>query len=240
MRNIFLKFTILILAWTLLTHAKNNDNKDICQWCVFKSNKVAEDIKSLSLKSPEEQLKSIRASGLCVMVMESGRKTPRDFFTWGKIETPKEPMLKITKHKNLMGKTLCKGEHELSAKCVTIALASDAPKSTLIHEYLHTMQIHNDPSWCRLSKQLWKREPTADEVKMIRDKEWDAHQFLWENRENLNLNIEDELSIVSETIEEAEQRKSFDPSASVYVKDQKLTSTLSQLIEKYKKAMMTK
>lgn len=238
MKNIFFKISSLVLVSTLSAYPKSVDTKDNCPWCVFKSESLIEEIKNLTKKSPEEQLKSIREQGVCIMVMESGRRTPKDFFTWGKIETPKESLLKISKVKNLMGKTLCKGEHDLARKCITIALASDAPKSTLIHEYLHAKQIQNDPEWCRLSKQLWKRSPTADEVKIIRNKEWDVHRFLWESRESLNFNIEDELAITAETIEEAEQRKSFDSTASEYAKDQKLNLTLNQLIQKYKKAIL--
>lgn len=139
-----------------------------------------------------------------------------------------------------MGKTLCKSEHELSSKCLTIALASDAPKSTLIHEFLHAKQIQKDPKWCGISKKLWQRAPTEEEVKIIRDKEWDAHRFLWENRQSLNFNIEDDLAIVSETLEEAMQRKSFDLTAMNYIKEQKMEETLTQLIQKYKSSLLSK
>lgn len=235
-----LKLISVLFLLSLNGHSKELKKTSECDWCVYKSDTLASDIKALANKPPEEQLKDIRSQGICVLVMESGRKTPKDFFTWGKIEAPKESLQKITKQKNVMGKTLCKSEHELSAKCLTIALASDAPKSTLIHEFLHAKQIQKDSKWCGISKKLWQRAPTEEEAKMIRDKEWDVHRFLWENRQSLNFNIEDDLAVVSETLEGAMQRRKFDSTATDYTKEQKMEESLTQLIQKYKSSLLSK
>ena len=186
---------------------------------------------------PQDQLKFIREKGVCIKILESDRKVPKGFFVWGEIEKPTGKLSEITSQKGLMGKTLCQGEHSLAKNCATIVLASDAPRSTLLHEFLHHRQIEKDPSWCPLSKTLWQRTPSKDEQKLIRDKEWDVHKALWDNRKQLNFQIEDQVTVASETLEEAQVRKNFDPDAEKYTQTSNLLLELNSAISQYKKKL---
>jgi hypothetical protein len=157
---------------------------------------------------------------------------------WGQVEKATEPLSSVTTLKALMGKTLCKGEIDASKNCATIVIASNAPRSTLIHEYLHAKQMSKDANWCPLSKALWgKSSLTSDEKKAVREKEWDAHKFLWRNRALFSYGIEDALAIASETIEEAQARSSWDASAKDFVKEQNIEAIMLEKIEAYKKQL---
>lgn len=181
----------------------------------------------------KERLAAIRKKGICVKILESDRKTSEHFFTWKQVEAASGKLSEVTKIKSLVGKTLCQGENPVAAKCPTIVLATDAPGSTLLHEYLHYLQMTKRSSWCSLSKSLWTRRPTEQESRIIRDMEWEVHQYLWDHRSDLDFNLEDKIAIISETIEEAEQRP-WDPLAKDYVRKEALVTELGTLIQEYK------
>ena len=206
---------------------------DTCGWCVSSNSSVRQELLVLSRKEPKEMLKSIRDSGICVKVLSSNRKIPKNMFVWGQVEVPTGDIASVTKQKSLMGKTLCKGETEISKSCLTVILASDAPRSTLFHEYLHVKQIEKDQAWCSLSKRLWKKSANPAEEKLIRDKEWDVHKFLWENRNELGFAIEDKIAVADETVAEAKLRSSYDKAALEYSKSEKIENELKAWIPQY-------
>lgn len=227
-----MKYFIFFTFLSLQTQANE------CSWCVSTKPEIIREIQELATKEPAAQLKSLRDKGLCINILDSDRKVPKKgFFIWADIEKPTGSLTDVTKLKNLMGKTLCQGEHKMSKKCPTIVLASDAPQSSLLHEYLHYKQILGDKTWCPLSEKLWKRTPTAEEEKIIRDREWDVHKALFENRKELKFNTEDEVTVISETLEEAQARQSYDKGAIDYVKKNKLSEELMKSIEIYKERM---
>jgi hypothetical protein len=197
---------------------------------------VREFVLALAKKSPKEQLKAVRAEGLCVKILTSGRKVPKGFFLWQDAEKPSGKLSDVTSRAALMGKTLCKGEHKVSEKCTTIALASDAPRVTLIHEYLHVQQIEKDGEWCELSKTLWKRRPNKGEERELQDREWDVLVALWKNRGDLNLDAQDRVTVAGEILEMAPQRK-HDKSAARFVDDEKVQDELMSAAAEYQKGL---
>ncbi|MEQ1665798.1 MAG: tetratricopeptide repeat protein, partial [Bdellovibrionales bacterium] len=217
-----------------ISETKSRAEVAACPICVEGDPIVEKELLRLSLLKPQELITEVRKQGICVQVLKSNRKSPEQFFTWSKIEKSEKPLSDITKQKNLMGKTFCKDEHLISKGCTTIVLASDAPKSTLLHEYLHVKQIEKDAKWCPLSKELWSREPSPAESKLIRDKEWDVHRVLWAHLEQLNVDIEDKLAVISETLQEAWLRKDFDSEALKFVKSEKMSKRLGSLFATYK------
>lgn len=210
-----------------------------CPWCVFGAPKVADDLITLARKKPEEILRGVRGTGVCVAVMDSGRKVPPGQFVWSQVEKPKGMLSAFTKKSALLGKTLCKGERDIAMSCDTIILAGDAPKGTLLHEYLHTVQLKNNKNWCRVSKKLWVEgyTPTEDEYQLTHDMEWDVYKTLWSVRTQLKLSLEDLISITSGMSDEAKARSSYDGAAAVFLREQKVAEELGRLVVEYKRSI---
>lgn len=204
-----------------------------CSNCIEDDADVAKQAIRLSKLPPKEQLTQVRKTGTCVVILKSGRKFDSPFFNWQQVEAPQGDLREVSSQKNLMGKTLCKGERPISKSCTTIVLAADAPVSTLVHEYLHTRQIAKDPEWCAFSKALWGRPARPADIQRIRDKEWDVHRFLWLNREALRLGVEDDLAVTAELVEEAQARKGWDESAETFIGTQKVREHLMQAMQRY-------
>lgn len=204
-----------------------------CKWCVADRPEIVKEVVALANMAPAKLLKAVRAKGVCVKIMDSRRSVPPKTFYWGQVEKPKDPLNSTTKIAGLMGKSMCKDEQPIAQGCPTIVLASDAPYSTIIHEYLHHLQSKRHKEWCSLSKELWIRPPNEHDWRMIRDKEWDVHRFLWNNRSKMKLEVDDHIAIVSETINEAEQRKRFDPEAKAFLEKSKALEQLNRLMDEY-------
>ncbi|MBT4762731.1 MAG: hypothetical protein HOO06_13620 [Bdellovibrionaceae bacterium] len=212
-----------------------------CSWCIHDNTSLATKITRLSKLKPVQMLSAIRKDNVCIKILKSERNVPDQVFTWGSIEAPKTNLSEISGIKNIMGKTLCKKEHAASENCTTIIIANDAPKSTLIHEYLHVQQIRKDPKWCAFSKALWsKNEVSPDEIKKLYNKEWDVLKFLWLNRDQLSLDVQDKVTISAELIEQAKKRAYFDPSATELIRKEQVAAYLSREIVQYKKLLGTK
>lgn len=211
--------------------------KAICKSCLAYNDELKTKVQGLAQLSPKDLLAKIEDEKIKVLVLSSGRKNPSKLFYWGQIRQDKGELNQISAIEGAMGKTLCRGEKPESQDATTIVLASDSPYSTLIHEYIHVMQIKNDISWCPVSKRLWTDKPSASEIRMIRDREWDARLVLWSLLESPQMNVEDQIIVTEGILRESEGRKNFDPTAARFLTDNKIQSYFLQKIEEYKKAL---
>ncbi len=225
-----------MIVWNLLL-ASALLAAPVCNWCVFGQAGITEDVVRIASLSPFEALRAVRQHSICVKVMDTHRRVPPDTFAWAQIESPSLEMRQVSQLTGLMGKTLCAGEIPLVGKCPTIILASDAPFSTLIHEYLHFLQIGRDPTWCGFSKSLIGRGPDEKALGRMSDMEWDVHLFLWNNYKKMDLALDDQIAIVSETVSLAQQRRNYDPDAKRFLAIENPAETLDRLIADYRKKM---
>lgn len=225
------KIIAISLFWiSLFNHASDKS----CNWCLSDRKEVFNDLKKLSKLSPKDQLNFIKNQNTTVVVMNSHQKVLAGTFNWGNFIKPINDLKTLSSNKALMGKTLCKGEHMYSDWQDTIALSDIAPRSTLIHEYIQILQLRQDTAWCPISKKLWTTpSPTKQETQAIRDKEWDAHKLLWKLRNDLAYDLEDEIAISSETLEEAQKRKDWDPTAIDWIKSEGIELYMNSKIQKY-------
>lgn len=192
----------------------------------------------LASLDPVQMLQKIRAEKICVKILQSNRTVPASLFHWGKVEKGTGKLEELTKIPGLMGKTLCADEVPLAHKCLTIVLASDAPKTTLVHEYLHAHQIKNDPTWCPISQSAWKTGTMSKEnYKGMLDREWEVHTWLWENRDKLHLSAEGKVEVASTLLDQAQKRASFDSTAADYISKQKVPEYLNSAVAEYKKQL---
>ena len=208
-------------------------------WQLFEDKAITAKLKRLGKLKPEDLLKKIRGEGIAVSILSTDRPKPSSFF-WGSIEKPSGKLSSITKQKALFGKTFCKGEHPFSNKSDSIALAEDAPRSTLYHEYLHILQIRKDRSWCKISKELWKRQPTKIEQRAQLDREWDVAKVLWKNLNHLNAGIEDQITIADAVAQQAVKRKDFAPEALLFVQMENIAGFLKAKVVEYQKQITAK
>lgn len=211
--------------------------KSTCKSCLADNDDFKNKMQTWARLSPKDLLAKLEEEKIKVLILSSGRKNPSALFYWGKIREDKGELNQISAIEGAMGKTLCKGEKPESQDATTIVLASDSPYSTLIHEYIHVMQIKNDISWCPVSKRLWTDKPSTSEIRMIRDREWDARLVLWNLLASPQMNVEDQIIVTEGILRESEGRKNFDPTAARFLTDNKIQSYFLQKIEEYKKAL---
>jgi hypothetical protein len=192
--------------------------KELCLFCIAGRSDILSTAKELSQLPAQDLLARIEKDGVKVLILSSGRKNPSPLFTWGKVRIDNGVLNQITKYEGAMGKTLCPGERSEAKDGTTIILAADSPFSTLVHEYLHVLQIRRDPSWCLVSKRLWNKENvSALENRMIRDREWDVRLVLWEVLKSPQMTVEDRLIVTDGLLNEGAARKSFDPAAATFI-----------------------
>jgi hypothetical protein len=208
-----------------------------CLWCVDGNPPAEKELMRLAALPPRKLLAEVRKAGACVKILDSGRRVPGGAFHWGQVEAPTGTLSAVTRQAGLMGKTLCKGELPLSRDCTTIALASDAPLVTILHEYLHTRQIAGDESWCQLSAALWSHPPTPVESRALRDREWDVVKLLWRAHARMKLSLEDRVALTSDVITEAGARADYDATALDFANREHLRERLNTLIGEYTKKM---
>jgi hypothetical protein len=211
--------------------------KSLCKSCLATSGKFKIKIQKLASLKPEDLLKKIEEEKIKILILSSGRKDPKTLFHWGQIRQDSGELNQISAIEGAMGKALCQGEKPESKDSITIVLASDSPYSTLIHEYIHTMQIKQDASWCPISKRLWSDKPSPFEIRMVRDREWDVRLILWDLLSTPNMNIEDQIIVTEGILRESGDRKNFDPSAARFLVNNKIQIYLNQKIEEYKKTI---
>jgi len=222
----------MALTLTLLTASAARTEK--CEWCVQGNPAATVAALALGKLEPAEMLKSVRKQGICVRILDSGRRAPPGTFLWSTIEQPSGKLSDITKIPGLMGKTLCADELPIAKGCPTIVLASDGMKTTLVHEFLHVKQIAKDQAWCPLSKKTWETGKTSpEEQRVFLNREWDVHRWLLENLDALRPNIDDKIGIVSNTMDQARMRASFDADAAQYVEKMKLNEKLNGYVNEY-------
>ncbi len=72
----------------------------------------------------------------------------------------------------LYGKVQC-GEK------LTLIIADDAPPSTLVHEFIHFLQIKNDATWCDLDGRILSKEEKRQRALIFHHCEYEAFKILW-------------------------------------------------------------
>lgn len=210
-----------------------------CKFCISENKAIVTEARKFLELAPSDQLVKIEKEGVKVFILKSDKENTVPFFQWKKIRVDQGKLTDISKLEGSLGKTLCKGEKPIAQNEYTIVLNSDAPMSTLLHEYLHVKQIINDKSWCQTSKRLWETQiPDPRDIKIVRDHEWDVRQILWQLRDHKSFNVEDHIVIAEGMLKESEMRKEYDPDAQKIIKDEKVNIYLTEQIEEYKKNLL--
>ncbi len=211
-----------------------------CIWCIEKNIEIENELKNLLKLKPSQILESIEAKGIKVVILKPERLPSKKFFTWGSIRINSGKLTDLSKNEGTLGKTLCKGERPISKTGMTIVISSDAPLSTLLHEYLHYRQILLDHGWCEISKKLWDNpKPKFEWAKAVRDREWDVRLTLWKLRNESIFNVEDRIVISEGLIQEAIFRSQFDKSSLNIIKELKVENFLNENVKLYLKEVPT-
>lgn len=229
------------LIWILILLFATSSAFSKCTWCISEELDSSNKAESFLDLSPQAQLAKVENEGIKVFILDSGRKSETPFFQWKSVRVDSGNLTDISKVEGSLGKTLCKGERPLAIKEFTIILSSDAPLSTLLHEYLHVKQIKKDSSWCLVSKRLWSMTiPLPEDIKIVRDHEWDVRKILWSVRNHKSFNVEDHIVIAEGMLKESEMRKNYDPEASLYVKKEKVQEFLASQIIIFQQFLLNK
>lgn len=183
-----MRFLIIIAGvfWSELLQAE-------CRFCVSHDQKIISKLESFKELNANELLKKIESEGIKIEILNSHKQVPAlGQFSWGKMRKAKIDIEKVSQIEGLKGKTICPNEHPLFSKSkISILLASDSPRETLIHEYLHTWQIRKDLSWCPSLKRMWLTKPSEEEQMRINQMEKDVYETMWSLREKILISHKD-------------------------------------------------
>jgi hypothetical protein len=206
----------------------------LCSFCLRENTETVKTFTEISQLAPEKLLSYVEKDQVKVLILSSGRKNPSKLFNWGQVRVDPGQLSQISKIEGSMGKTICKGERPEAKDGITIILAEDSPYLTLVHEYMHVLQIRKDKSWCASSKLLWDlKEVPPSLQRMVRDREWDVRLILWNLLSSPQLTVEDRLLVADGTFNEINARKDFDPDAVTFLEKNDVKAKRLSLINEY-------
>ncbi len=228
---------LFLLFWTPINHLYGSE----CKFCINEDQEIKKEVHLFLELSPKEQLLKIEGQGIQVLILNSSRPLSSPFFQWKKERIDRGNLNEVSHLESSMGKTLCKDEIKIAKSKYNIILNADAPRSTLLHEYLHVLQIIKDEKWCEISKKIWNKK-TIDPAENIeiRNREWDVRKVLWDTRTHQSYSIEDRIIIAEGLINEAKLRSNFDKNASFLIEKENVEQFLNQNIESFKQSLLKK
>jgi hypothetical protein len=232
-----MKFLIILLTSFLFNLVYGAE----CSFCIDEDQKIKEEVSSFLELSSKDQLLKVEKLGIRVLILNSDRPLNSPFFQWKKERVDQGSLSEVSQLESSMGKTLCKDEIKIAKSKYNIILNADAPRSTLLHEYLHVLQIIKEEKWCEISKKIWNKKTieTSENIE-IRNREWDVRKTLWRTREHQSYSIEDRIIIAEGLMNEAKLRAAFDKSAPLYVEKENVIQFLNQNIESFKQSLLKK
>jgi hypothetical protein len=170
-----------------------------------------EKVKIFGEQDARVLLNNIKNDNVDVYTFNSKITFPNKFqFHWGKILRPTLSKEQVTKIANLNGRTYCKGEESFTKNKITIVLSDVAPFSTLIHEYLHVLQIRKNPIWCEVSRKIKKKQVSEEDIKTSEALEEEVVQILFENRGIVAFSFKDMAKISEGAKKQIELKKYLD------------------------------
>jgi hypothetical protein len=146
-------------------------------------------VMELGQKTLSEQVSFIKEK-FDLELIASHRKAPQKFFEM--LGPAKRSLDQITDVEGLYGKAVCPKKSERPK----ILIADDAPPSTLLHEYLHGLQIQARSRWCELDSRVLDSDEKRDRAILYHSFEFEVLKTLWDLRGQLPLTIEDRLILV--------------------------------------------
>jgi hypothetical protein len=151
-----------------------------------------DDVKNiliLGAKPLSEQILEIK-SKINLELIFSHRKVEQKYFE--SLGPARRSIDEITDIEGLYGKAVCPQNSE-KAK---ILLADDAPPTTLLHEYIHVLQIQKIPRWCELSGKVLSKEEKQERAFLYHSFEFEVLKILWDLRDKIPMNTEDHLILI--------------------------------------------
>jgi hypothetical protein len=138
---------------------------------------IERQIEAISKVVPLELLKSNRKGGT---------------HAFDKLGPAVENVEDVTDVEGLYGKSMCPKNGE-PAK---ILIADDAPPATLIHEYIHFLQMKHEKRWCELDGRILEGDEKRERALLYHKFEFETLKTMWDMRPKLLLTFEDKLILV--------------------------------------------
>lgn len=153
-------------------------NKDETEWLLEVGRKsIAEQIEIIQKKMPIEILKA-----------DNKPKFP----AFSALGEPKRSTDTVKDLEGLFGKVQCPGKEGK----VRIFISEDAPPSTLLHQYIHALQMARETRWCALEGRLLDKEEKDERAVLYHRFEFEALHTLWKLKEHEHYSFTDRLIII--------------------------------------------
>jgi len=166
------------------------------------SNDQVFEIESIAALPIEKQINYIKKI-IPVDLLSTPRKGQKHYFN--SLGEPKISIEMITNIEGLYGKAVCAKKDE-SAK---IYLAEDAPPSTLLHEYIHYLQMQKEKRWCALDGRVLEKAEKREQALLYHRFEYEVLKIIWDLKEKPHFNFEDRVILIEGLSREAKFLKSL-------------------------------
>lgn len=147
-------------------------------------------IEKLGNLSIADQIAEIKKE-VPIELIETGRQGGTHYFDALGPATRK--LDQITDVEGLYGKAVCA---KPDAPKPHLLIADDAPPTTLLHEYIHYLQMVDDKRWCELDGRILESSEKKERAILYHRYEFEVLKTLWDLREKFAMNFEDKLILV--------------------------------------------
>jgi len=180
-------FLVILVAscFSLKSHSEGLETHTLTQTQI-------EQVLKLGQKNIDGQIEEIKKS-FDLELLSTTRPNAKSYFD--SLGPAKKSVEDISDIEGLYGKAVCPDPKSNDSKPL-IYIAKDAPPSTLLHEYMHGLQIQNKKRWCVLSGRVLENDEKKERAILFHSFEFEVLKTLWDLRDRLALNIEDKLILV--------------------------------------------
>lgn len=153
-----------------------------------------QELEQLGKLSLANQIKYIRSKAKVILV---GAVTKPRISHFDSLGPATQSVNDIPDMEGRFGKVTC-GDNQ------AIMISEDAPGSILFHQYVHFLQIQNDPRWCDFEQRPLTKDERRLQAIMYHRMEADLLKIFWEHREKFSLGVADRLLILEGLKKESE------------------------------------
>jgi len=147
-------------------------------------------VERLSKLTLPQQAQEIRKKVTLELLKSNAQGGPHFFDFLG---TPKKSVEDVNDMEGRYGKVQCRKQGE---EVTRIYLADDAPPTTLLHFYIHYLQMGQEKRWCELEGRVLESAEKNEQAILYHKFEFEALKTLWDLKANLTMNFEDELLLL--------------------------------------------
>jgi hypothetical protein len=160
------------------------------------------EIETIATLPIEKQIGHIKKK-VPLELLSTTRKGGKHYFD--SIGPAQKSIEQITNIEGLYGKAVCPKADDLEK----IYIAEDAPPATLLHEYVHHLQMQKEKRWCSLDGRVLDPDEKREQALLYHRFEFEVLKTIWDLKEKPHYNFEDRIILIEGLSREAKFLKNI-------------------------------